>query len=562
MRVRRRINSLLALCLLVSGGCATYGDELGQALALADAGDFQAARANLSGVLDPEGDDRLLYRLEKGALAHMQGDYRASISHLLAAERIGEDLYTRYFTDAIRSALSHPRNAPYRGTIYELAYIHYYQALNFTALAEASHDRVERRENLDAALVEVRKLDARLNELSYQEGDYSELSNNGQQRRMAVMLQAFHGFSSEIADRESLRFREAAWLRYLSGVLYEMAGDLDDARIAYQRAAELYESGYADQFDLDRDMVRQAWQDAYRLAWLTGLWPEVESEARNRLTGPEVEEVLASRIDDAQLLLVEHVGRLPPRGELNLVMYADRFRRSVTLRPMHVGSHEEQLWQDAWFRTLYADTGPLGMLLHYRQGGVDGLVRGHFEKSFYVGGLWSDLDNLGALDPMRGGVRVTVPYPGPPPLPASVSRVAVNGDSHRLATVDDIARMSHQDLLLNAGEELRRAAARELFRHALAELAARELEEEGGLLGALLGAAARVGTSASARADTRAWQTLPAEIRLLRLRLPAGEHQLRLGRGEFLPGGEGPRQETTVVLGPGEIRLLQSRRMN
>ncbi len=560
MQARRGILGLLtALVGALSVGCATYGDQLGEAMSLADAGDYEAARQTLATVLDPDGDDRLLFHLEKGALAHLQGDYQASIRLLSQAEQIGEDLYTRYFRDGLRSALTHPRNAPYRGTAYELAYIHYYQALNFTALAQQSEDRIQRREWLDAALVEVRKLDARLFELSRLEGEYEE-SNNGQQRSMSFLLRAFHGFSAELADRDSLRFREAAWLRYLSGLLYEMAGDLDDARIAYHRAAELYEIGYAEQFDLDQGMVDQAWEDAWRLSWLTGLWDEVEQAALNRFGEEGVARIMASGIDDAQVVILQQVGRLPARGELNLMMYADGFRRSVTLRPVHTGTHEEQIAQNLWFRTLYADTGPLALLAHYRQGGFDGLVLGHFEKSFYLGGLWSDLDGLGVLDPMRGGVRVTVPYPGPPPRPASVSRLTVNGQSHRLHTADDIARMSHQDLLLNAGEELRRAAAREVLRHTIAAAAARELEEQGGLAGALLGAAARIGTSASARADTRAWQTLPAEVRVLRLRLPPGEHELRLERGEWL-GPESGR-ERTLALAPGEIRLLRTRRVD
>jgi len=543
-------------------GCATYGDEVDSALRMADAGNYEAARASLADTLDPQGDDRLLYHLEQGVISHLAGDYQASIDYLLQAEDIGQALYTRHFADGLRSALSHPRNAPYRGTAYELAYIHYFQALNFTQLAQQSDSRLERQRHLDSALVETRRLDARLRELSLIEGDYDQAAQGRESERMAGLLRAFQGITADITDPNLLAFREAAWLRYLSGVLYEKSGDLDDARIAYQRAAELYEGGYGEQFGIDPGLIEQAWRDTYRMYAITGDWHRVAEEAKERLGDAGAEAIAESDPRQAQLIIIQHVDRLPPRGELNLVMYADPRRRSVTLRPLRTGTYEEQLAQQVWFQALYADTGPLGWLAHFSQGGLEGLIRGGFEKSFYVGPFWGQLESLGLVDALRGGVRVAVPYPGPPRPPPPPARLGVNGQSHGFQTADNITFMAYQDLLMRAGEEMRQAVARELLRHSLASAAAQGLEEEFGTAGMLLGLFARAGTQATTRADTRAWQTLPAAVRVVRLELPPGEHRLSLSSGRFMVGEGAESGEMTVDLAPGEIRIVQTRRIS
>ncbi|MEA5445731.1 hypothetical protein VCB98_07860 [Gammaproteobacteria bacterium AB-CW1] len=553
----------LILTAIILSGCATYGQEVGEALTLADAGYYEAAQEGLEQVLDADGNDRLLYHLERGAVAHLAGDFEQSIVLLAEAEMIGEDLYTRYFRDGLRSAMSNPRNAPYRGTVYELAYIHYYQALNFAALAQASDNWRDRRDHLDSALVETRKLDARLHELSILEGSYEEVSEGGRRNTiMSSLLVGFHGMSEEIADRDSLRFRDAAWLRYLTGVLYEMAGELDNARIAYTQAAQIYEDGYAAQYLLGEDFLRQAWFDAYRLQHRTDGWRGREDEARQRIGADGVERISNSSGEEAHLLVIQHVDRLPPRGELNLIMYADPRRRSITLQPWTGGTHDERLAQSAWFQTMYADTGPLAMMVHYSQGGLEGAFRGVFEKSFYVGPLWGQLESWGIIRALQGGVRVTVPYPGPPRPEVSPSFLEIDGQREVLARADNLTMMAYQDMLLSAGDELRREVARRLLQNALAELAAQEMEERGGLLGQLGGLAARTGTAAASRADTRAWQTLPAEVRVARIPVEPGTSRVRLRQGEFLGGEKGLAPAVEVSLEPGEIRLLMSRRLS
>lgn len=545
----------------LAAGCATYGERLDQARSLAQAGRYEAARDRLDDALAPEGDDRLLYHLEHGAVAYMAGDYRDSIELFARAEHIGEDLFTRRLSDTLRATLSSPQNSPYRGMAHELAYIHYFQALNYLSLAMEADGR-ERRRLLDEALVETRKLDARLSELALILGEYDERNGTTDDQSLARLYRGLDPLTAEAVGPQNLRFREAAWLRYLSGVLYEMAGERDDARIAYTRAAELYESGYADQYGLGSAIIEQARRDAERL-------DRPGAPASSHPGADKTSPVVRSRKltgarspETAEVVIIEHVNHVPPRDELNLLLVADLWQRSIRLAPWLDGPPETRRAQQAWFRMMYTDTGPLAMMLHFTQGGLPGSFYANFEKRFYLGPLWDDLREWGVIDALNTGVRVTVPYPGPPPERPGPTAVRVDGQRHELVPADDPAMIGYQSLLLEAGPRLRAAVARRVFQNVLAERLAREMEEHESPLGIILALMTRASVSVASESDTRAWQMLPARIRMARLALPPGEHELSLERGRFtVPDGE-PSNTIRVELAAGEVRVLMARSMD
>lgn len=556
----RCVITALLLPALVAG-CATYGERLDQARSLAEAGRYEAARARLDDALAPEGDDRLLYHLEHGAVAHMAGDYRDSIELFARAERIGEALFTRRLSDTLRATLSSPENSPYRGMAHELAYIHYFQSLNYLALAMEADGRA-RRGLLDEALVETRKLDARLSELALLLGEYDERNGTADDQSLARLYRGLDPLTAEAVGPQNLRFREAAWLRYLSGVLYEMAGERDDARIAYARAAELYESGYAAQYGLGSAIIEQARRDAERLA-------RPGAPASSRSNVGKTASVARSRKraeprppETAEVVIIEHVNHVPPRDELNLLLVADPWQRSIRLAPWLEGPPETRRAQQAWFRMMYTDTGPLAMMLHFTQGGLPGAFYANFEKRFYLGPLWDDLREWGVIDALNSGVRVTVPYPGPPPERPAPTVVRVDGERHELVPADDPAMIGYQSLLLEAGPRLRAAVARRVFQNVLAERLAREMEEHESPLGIILALMTRAGVSVASESDTRAWQMLPARVHMTRVTLPPGEHELRLERGRFTTTGDEPSDTARLALAAGEVRVLMARSMD
>jgi hypothetical protein len=541
------------VAIAAAGGCATYGDQLRSALDHAEQGNHGMARQQLEAALRPDGADRLLHRLELGALEHMAGNYMDSNRLLAEAELIGEALFTRRLRDMIGTTLSNPRTSPYPGSPFELAYVHYFRALNYLAMAQESDDRGRRRDLMDSALVEARRLDVRLSELAMLEGEYSD--NGGERRRtMARLLGAYRGLHTEGMSREDLVFREGAWLRYLSGVLYEMAGDYDDAFIAYRRAADLYDRGYAAQYGLGEGMVAQAWYDKLRMVRRFDEWEDRHDHLMEAKLAPSQQARLAElRGDEASVIVIEHAGRVPPKREMNLALHADPWRRALVAEPVLSGDTYDVHAQQAWFYLNHADIGPLGLLMHYREGDFFGLIGGLFQKAYYLGPGWDALDGLGLVQPLRHGVRVTVPYPGPHPLLPEGSLLEVAGQRRQATAAEAISQLVAQDMIIGARSELASAVARETFRHAMADAVASRVEEESGGWGALVRIGSQIALFASSAADTRGWHMLPAEIRLARLEVDPGEHRVRLS-------GEGFSVDEVMRLAPGEVRVLTAHR--
>ncbi len=569
--LRAGVGLCAGLMALALAGCATYGDQLAEAHEQAARGDFEAAAEAVDRALDPEGDEALLYHMELGILAHLQGDYSESIRLLGQAELLGEQLYTRRVRDGIRAILTNPSNSPYSGAVWELAYIHYYQALNYLMLAQAEENWIARRNTLDSALVEARKLDSRLNELADLEGDYRG-GRDEEERTASGLMRVFNDMDADVLDRDDMRFREGAWLRYLTGALYEQAGDLDDALIAYRRAARLYEEGYAARYGLGPDIAARAWFDKYRLLYRLGDWDsEVEARARERLGPDLVEAILDTDEDSASVLVIEHAGDAPRKGELNLMLRGSRASRSLIVEPFMTGDYEERQAQWAWFHLMFADTTPFGLMVNYQIAGVDGFVRSFTSKTFFLGPLWNDLERMGVADTLVSGVRIAIPYYDPDPTVTRPSELRVHSsrgrapddeDMHRqpMLPAESLLQLAYQEQIRDAGREMRRALVRETVRTVVAHRAGDEIAErvDDSLLALLIQLGSRAAAPATAGADTRGWQTLPAEIRIARVDLDPGDYHLGVATSGARERGPG-RASETVSLEPGELRILPLR---
>ena len=163
-------------------------------------------------------DSYLLYLMDLGMTLHLAGKYEESNKYLEEADELVEEQYTKRLTDEASAILINEGSLPYRGDPYEQVMINEIKALNYALL-----------QNLSAALVEARKIDHRLNVLS-----------------------------DSVAQDD---YREDPFARYLTGVLYEASGDLNNAFIAYRKAEEGYRlakawSGVSLPEMLKRDLLR------------------------------------------------------------------------------------------------------------------------------------------------------------------------------------------------------------------------------------------------------------------------------------------------------------------
>lgn len=548
---------LLAVGILLgSSACVTYGGGVESGLLKMRQGDYAGSAAEMEKSLKPDGDDRLLHHMELGLLKHLAGRYKESNRHLAQAERIADNLYTRNVGDMLSVAMSNPRNGPYRGADFERVFIHYYRSLNYLMLAVAK-GAGGREALLESAAVEARKVDVLLGALVRERGDYGD-SRDEQSRSFSKMMDVFRVLAGRRHDPDWLTYREDAYLRYVTGLIYELNGSLDDARIAYQKAAELYESGYAKQYGLGQKMAELAWFDTIRMMRQGGGWEsEWPALARKKLSAASRKRLESFGADTAQVVVIQHLGLVPHRGELDLRLSINKRTRELVLIPLY-GNGPERKGKFVWFQAMYADRGLLGLVKNYQSSGVVGAVVGTVSKRFPLSPVWNLVEDL-KLDEALGdgiGTRVTVPYYPPIDTAYGASELWLDGSrSASMVDAQSLAQLALQEQILAAGGDLSEAVAREALKSVLANEASKSAANGNEGVATLFKFAGKLAVAASSAAETRNWLTLPQGIRVQRLALSPGKHKLTI-RTSAAGGGLYHESEKRLKLTAGEMRVI------
>lgn len=548
--LRNSLNRLLTVAgVVVISGCATYGSGVQQALEQVQQGDLTVAEASFKQTLQPTGNDALLYHLELGVVKHLQGDFAASNQLLNQAEQIAERLETVSITDSLAVLMSNPRQGAYGGAEFEKMFINYYKALNYFGLAQTATSRNDRLDALDGARIESRRLIIRLNDLNSRKGTYAEQKSKDEQT-FSQLLDIFDALSGNMVDMDQLVYRDDAMAHYLTGISFEMNGEYDDARISYRKAAQSYEDGFATQFRLDPEMISQAWFDVVRMMRKSGDKEDANQLAKRKLSKQQRAEL--KRWDDtAQVIVVEHKGMAPHRKEMNLEMSANATLQSFELRPYLFATDRNQL---AWFYVLYADKLIFDALTFYldADAGLLDLPLVGLTKTIYLGPLWDQVMDLGLDQAIGSSMRITVPYYDPVPAEGP-SALLVGDRSYDLYKSSNPAQMAVQEQILNSSVDIQMALARA----SLKALTAAQVAEVGGEFGGLLSAVGKITAQLTDAAETRNWLLLPSDVRIRRVALDEGTHQLTLD--SELRGGYHKRQQTTVTLESGDIHLWRVR---
>ncbi len=164
-------------------------------------GDYSQAVEQIKGNQKLYGDkNTVLYDLDIGLLYHYLGEADSSNKFLLDAEREIDELYTKSISQEVLSFVINDNILPYEGEDFEKVMVNMFLALNFAEKGMT-----------DDALVEARKVDLKLREYSRAYGDKNT-------------------------------YKEDAFIRYITGALYESAGEINDAFIAYRNSYEAYKS--------------------------------------------------------------------------------------------------------------------------------------------------------------------------------------------------------------------------------------------------------------------------------------------------------------------------------
>jgi hypothetical protein len=224
--VKPIISACLAVLLVLScAGAAIYG-EIDPATETAAFSQAAIAPA-WSGGKRPVYTNReaILFHLDQGMMGHYAGFWEESSKDLEAGERLIEDAFTQSISQAIASYIINDTVKEYSGEDYEDLYINVFNSLNYY-----------HKEDLEGALVEIRRLNEKLNVLS----DKYETAK-------AKVLDSYNELGSVDYVREASSFSNSALARYLGLLFYRGSGLPDDARIdmeelkaAYQLAPSVY----------------------------------------------------------------------------------------------------------------------------------------------------------------------------------------------------------------------------------------------------------------------------------------------------------------------------------
>ena len=138
-----------------------------------------------------------LYYFDLGVLYHYNGNYKESAQNLDKAEKIYDDLYTHSVTNEAAAIVTNDNIRPYRARPFEVLVLHEMQIMNYLA-----------QRDIDGAMVEVSRAQKAMTELYQKDND--KTNDNG-------------------------------FLRYLTAIVYEMAGEPDEAAIAYYKTVRAYD---------------------------------------------------------------------------------------------------------------------------------------------------------------------------------------------------------------------------------------------------------------------------------------------------------------------------------
>lgn len=161
--------------------------------------------------------DRVLFYLDIGMLYHYAGEYELSNQMLTEAEYAIEELYTKSISRGIGSGILNDNALDYSGEDYEDIYLNIFKALNYIAM-----------DDLEAAMVEVRRIDNKLNLLADRnQEEIDQFNDSGEE------------IQAKLGEVEA-NFHNDALARLLGLLMYRFEGSMDDARIDGEKIDEAF----------------------------------------------------------------------------------------------------------------------------------------------------------------------------------------------------------------------------------------------------------------------------------------------------------------------------------
>jgi len=514
-------NILIILFLLYLSGCATYEQQLTRTYQNIENENYNQAEIELQKKFEYSSSDRVLYYMELGILKHLSGEYKESNRNLELAEREIENLYTKSISEEILVGTTNENLSTYKGTDYENLLINYYKSLNYLKIYQNNKHNISL---LDSSLVEIRRIDFKLNKLRNEKGSLKE----NKESDFLNILSFFNKVLGDYTNKEKLIYSESAYSHYYSGIIYEQSSDWDNARIAYEKAAKSYENGYANQVGIGNQMAERAWLDVIRMKYKSG-------DPQYKLLDIMDEKLSKKSINlfekyknnsYGEMVLINHVGYVERKDEMNFVAKIDQKNQELIMYPVLNSKSSFSSDKYKWFWMMYADKGIFDLIERYHRNSLNDIPKTFIQKRVPLYPLWNLVNSLDLDDVLKdGGIRVAVPYYRTPKKIYKTQLVLNKNKKIRSIRADSISSLAINEQILNARSDLYMALSREIIKN-YAFVKTMDAVDNPFLN---IGIKALVATTA--KSDTRNWSLLPSEIQIIRFPLSEGTHHISVRKG-------------------------------
>lgn len=380
-----------------------------------------------------KGNNKLLYYLNRGTLAWMLNKTEESTKYFLKADDFIDAYRIQYGKEAL-ALITNEKATTYGGEEHEKLIFHYYLALNYLQMGK-----------YEDAMVQCRRMDLQLNRLD-------------------------NKFKDDKEGGTANKYQRDAFIHNFMGMVYDAAGEYNNAYVAYKNAVEVYENDYKQNFGIG--VPHQLKLDLLRTAYMSRLDDEVRRfeqkfqlkyQPRDKNTG--------------DLLFFWNNGLGPVKGE-----------KSINFNIIR------------------------------GQGGYVTLVNNDYGYSFPI---FIGLEHTASNAPFSQVEFIRMAYP------TYISRepyykeaqVKVGNKSYGFELIEDVNLVANKALK----DRIDKIILKSVTRLLLKKVSEYSLRKEDETAGALLG----VANAITEQADNRNWQTLPHSIHYTRISLPAGQNKIR-----------------------------------
>lgn len=442
--------------------------------------------------------NRFLYLAEKGRSANLLGWYDSSNTFLNEADYFLEDHF-KNAGDVAKSNLLNPMMETYLGEDFERFLVHFYKAINYIQLG-----------NNEDAVVEAKRIG--------QENYRLEDAKKGKDGK----------------------YDGDAFSLILQGIIFEKAGQTNNAFISYRNAANLF---------LEKDnkqlygvtMPQQLQQDVLRTATQLGFTSDVDFYQRKFNTTYQPQAT-----PNGELLIFWESGKAPVKQQMNPAF--NLLRQNDQYYFINTSNSQRYDLDQTTCTTCYSQLNAAPSIL-------------------------ADL------------FRITLPYYTSIKPVYSTATATLNGNSFSFEEGVDVSALANATLQERQGKEIAKALTRllvkkltEISAGAIAQAAAKPKEsdkkesektaeekkkeqqkkDQAEAIGQGAELLVKLFNIASEKADTRNWQSLPAAIHYVRIPLQSGANEIKI---DFSGNGATQSQTLSVTSNGGlqvrQISLLQ-----